>query len=93
MLLWGLCNPKSVSTFASLTNNLKTIAMNQELIQYQSERIAALINELKTQEEKYNSLYELGMAFAKASASSLETIKSLKDENNELKQKLENLKK
>jgi hypothetical protein len=67
--------------------------MNQELIQYQSERIAALINELKIQEEKYNSLYELGMAFAKASASSLETIKSLKDENNELKQQLKNLKK
>jgi hypothetical protein len=27
MLLWGLCNPKSRFTFASLTNNLKTIAM------------------------------------------------------------------
>lgn len=67
--------------------------MNQELIQYQSERIAALINELKTQEERYNSLYELGIAFAKESASSLKTIKSLMDENKELKRQLENLKK
>lgn len=67
--------------------------MNQELIQYQSERIAALMDELKIQEEMYNSLYELSLAFAKESASSLETIKSLKDENNELKQQLENLKK
>jgi hypothetical protein len=67
--------------------------MNQELIQYQSERIAALMDELKIQEERYNSLYELGIAFAKESASSLKTIKSLMDENNELKQQLENLKK
>jgi alanyl-tRNA synthetase len=67
--------------------------MNQELIQYQSERIAALMDELKIQEERYNSLYELGIAFAKESASSLETIKSLMDENKELKQQLENLKK
>jgi hypothetical protein len=57
--------------------------MNQELIQYQSERIAALMDELKIQEERYNSLYELGMA----------VIQSLKDENKELKQQLENLKK
>jgi len=57
--------------------------MNQELIQYQSERIAALVDELKIQEERYNSLYELGMA----------VIQSLKDENKELKQQLENLKK
>ena len=67
--------------------------MNQELIQYQSERIAALMDELKIQEERYNSLYELSLAFAKESASSLETIKSLKDENKELKRQLENLKK
>lgn len=67
--------------------------MNQELIQYQSERIAALVDELKIQEERYNSLCELSLAFAKESASSLETIKSLKDENKELKQQLENLKK
>jgi len=67
--------------------------MNQELIQYQSERIAALMDELKIQEERYNSLYELGIAFAKESASSLETIKSLMDENKELKQQLKNLKK
>lgn len=57
--------------------------MNQELIQYQSERIAALMDELKIQEERYNSLYELGMA----------VIQSLKDENKELKQQLKNLKK
>lgn len=57
--------------------------MNQELIQYQSERIAALVDELKIQEERYNSLYELGMA----------VIQSLKDENKELKRQLENLKK
>jgi hypothetical protein len=57
--------------------------MNQELIQYQSERIAALINELKIQEARYNSLAEVGMA----------VIQSLKEENKELKQQLENLKK
>ena len=57
--------------------------MNQEIIQYQSERIAALINELKIQEARYNSLAEVGMA----------VIQSLKEENKELKQQLENLKK
>jgi hypothetical protein len=35
MLLWGLCNPKGRFTFASLTNNLKTILMSSTEIRVQ----------------------------------------------------------
>jgi hypothetical protein len=45
MLPWGLCNPKSVSTFASLTNNLKTIDMTSQEF-YQTHFVTSMTDAL-----------------------------------------------